>query len=396
MDIPLISVFLIVGSYAVAVLAIVRLISERRTDVLKRIQDMKRIETEMSSLRSLPMETTKELEIMSTALAHLEESRGLAAEVTKIAEALSILEERFSRLVTAVAVIEDNLIPRHEVASLTTAVNRLELTQVRPEEVTDLANAVSGMKETRVFPEEMAKVVDNLSHIETSLRHVLKQMDGMVTAEELNKALSDAARAAAKREAALHETIARVSKEELDKIVWPASAADLTEVEKRLEGSIMTNRVTTMGVLDRLTKVEKVMSPDMEYYQAWFAAAQSDGVEAEVRIHSTGRRTELENKAWLESDDLCDTSVENRDSWMGLTDETWQLRGGEYTKVYYKPGEWSGGVKINIHLKFKDGSKTKTGSVCCNIFQQMYPLLEWERVLLSVKQAVTETAPTTA
>ena len=145
MDIPLISVFLIVGSYAVAVLAIVRLISERRTDVLKHIQDMKRIETEMSSLRSLPMETTKELEIMSTALAHLEESRGLAAEVTKIAEALSILEERFSRLVTAVAVIEDNLIPRHEVASLTTAVNRLELTQVRPEEVTDLANAVSGM-----------------------------------------------------------------------------------------------------------------------------------------------------------------------------------------------------------------------------------------------------------
>jgi len=389
MEIPLIAVFLLFTSYAGVVVAIARLNSERRADLLKRTQDTKWIETEINSLRSLPMESTKELEMMSTALAHLEESRGLATEVKKLAEALSILEERMKKF-------EDTYVSRHEVASLTNAVKRLELTQVRPEEVTDLADAVSEIKEKRVFPEEMAEVIENLSDIETSLRRVLNQMDGMVTAEELSKALADAARTAAKREAALHETIARVSKEELDKIVWPASAADLTEVEKRLEGSIMTNRVTTMGVLDRLTKVEKVMSPDMEYYQAWFAAAQSDGVEAEVRIHSTGRRTELENKAWLESDELYDTSVENRDSWMGLTDEAWQLRGGEYTKVYYKPGEWSGGVKINIHLKFKDGSKTKTGSVCCSVFQQLYPLLEWERVLLSVKQAVTETAPTTA
>ena len=274
--------------------------------------------------------------------------RRLETQIAQLRAAFALPRSEPMGLEETVERLEQCCVTRSELASVQDTLDCLEKSCAARSEVTSLQEAVRrleiesqsepGLKETHV--EEMDKVIGNLSHIEASLKNVMSQMGNMVSADEMKAALSEAA--------ARH-------------------AAELSR-----------------------------LAPDTEFYQAWFASAASDDVQAEVRIHNTSRRTEDENKAWLNCDSINDTSVENRDSWMGLADENWQLRGNEYTKVYYKAGEWSGGVKIHIHLKFKDKSHSKSGAVCRDAFQQLYPLLEWERVLLSVKQAGADEAPTTA
>ena len=180
--------------------------------------------------------------------------RRLETQIAQLRAAFALPRSEPMGLEETVERLEQCCVTRSELASVQDTLDCLEKSCAARSEVTSLQEAVRrleiesqsepGLKETHV--EEMDKVIGNLSHIEASLKNVMSQMGNMVSADEMKAALSEAA--------ARH-------------------AAELSR-----------------------------LAPDTEFYQAWFASAASDDVQAEVRIHNTSRRTEDENKAWLNCD----------------------------------------------------------------------------------------------
>jgi hypothetical protein len=135
-----------------------------------------------------------------------------------------------------------------------------------------------------------------------------------------------------------------------------------------------------------------------EYYQGWMAAAETNGIKAEVELCNIQLRTKEENKAWLDEENK--DAIANREAFMSelAGDPSGWKQGAtsdEYVKYMYKAGEWSTGVKAEYKLTFPPAQAPVTGlpppprdgSMCRNIFNKLMPLLTWERVLLSVDSA---------
>ena len=134
---------------------------------------------------------------------------------------------------------------------------------------------------------------------------------------------------------------------------------------------------------------------EAEYYQGWMAAAEMNGIKAEVELCNIQLRTKAENKAWLDEENK--DAIANRESFMSerAGDPSGWKQGtnsAEYIKRVYKAGEWSTGVKAEYKLTFPPPPPPaaglpppppRDGSMCRDIFNKLTPLLTWERVLLA-------------
>ena len=159
--------------------------------------------------------------------------------------------------------------------------------------------------------------------------------------------------------------------------------------------------VATPLVATPLVATPLVATPSAEmeadYYQGWMAAAEMNGIKAEVEICNIQLHTKAENKAWFDEEGIISAAL-NRDLWLDSYRDDYapwkqdSTNPNEYIYRAYKSGEWSTGVKTEMKLTFPVPPPPPAGlppppprnnQVCGEVFTKFIPLLAWERVLLA-------------
>ena len=194
-----------------------------------------------------------------------------------------------------------------------------------------------------------------------------------------------------------------VTQEDLAKFVARSEMAtyvgreELVSFPKKEELAGYATRTEMTKIQEELKAVALAPAPakEAEYYQGWMAAAEMNGIKAEVELCNIQLRTKAENKAWLDEENK--DAIANRESFMSerAGDPSGWKQGtnsAEYIKRVYKAGEWSTGVKAEYKLTFPPPPPPaaglpppppRDGSMCRDIFNKLTPLLTWERVLLA-------------
>ena len=169
-----------------------------------------------------------------------------------------------------------------------------------------------------------------------------------------------------------------------------ATRTEMTKIQEELKAVALTPAPAAAAA-----PAPAPPAKEAEYYQGWMAAAEMNGIKAEVELCNIQLRTKAENKAWLDEENK--DAIANRESFMSerAGDPSGWKQGtnsAEYIKRVYKAGEWSTGVKAEYKLTFPPPPPPaaglpppppRDGSMCRDIFNKLTPLLTWERVLLA-------------
>ena len=308
-----------------------------------------------------------------------------AKEMTDVINTVNRLETRLASL----KVVEANIEEMKDI------VGRLHAMSVTPRDLERATEGFMTYPSVREFvaeacrmavAETQAKAADMIFQSEAIQRRRL---------ELVRKALEALTAHADHADAVTQEDLAKfVARSEM---VTYVGREELVSFPKKEELAGYATRTEMIKIQEELKAVALAPAPakEAEYYQGWMAAAEMNGIKAEVELCNIQLRTMAENKAWL--DDENKDGIANREwfmsEWAG-DPSGWKqgTNSAEYIKCVYKAGEWSTGVKAEYKLTFPPPPPPaaglplpppRDGSMCRDIFNKLTPLLMWERVLLA-------------